>query len=173
MDFPVVQTRPVGGQVAGLPDTALGGITLELADEHGQVTAATTFTDGAWYVARARPGRYRVTVASSSLAALSARAATVEVVVPADGDAEVQAPTIEISTGNAPVAAHGRAPSGEGCAVGPPHPARKTRRPSPRITEEGRDWIGGSAGAVRPRASTRTIGTSLRLRHRCRGSLPA
>ncbi|HEX6749901.1 MAG TPA: hypothetical protein VF092_21590 [Longimicrobium sp.] len=105
VDFPVVQTRPVGGQVAGLADAALGGITLELAGEHGQVTAATTFTDGAWYVARARPGRYRVTVASSSLAALSARAAAVELVVPADGDAEVQAPTIQISTGSAPVAA--------------------------------------------------------------------
>lgn len=105
VDFPVVQTRPVGGQVAGLADAALGGITLELADEHGQVTAATTFTDGAWYVARARPGRYRVTVSASSLTALSARAAAVEVVVPADGDAEVRAPTIQISTGTAPVAA--------------------------------------------------------------------
>lgn len=105
VDFPVVQTRPVGGQVAGLADAALGGITLELADERGQVTSATTFTDGAWYVARARPGRYRVTVAATSLAALAARAGPVEVVVPADGDAEVQAPTIQISTGHAPVAA--------------------------------------------------------------------
>jgi hypothetical protein len=105
VDFPVVQTRPVGGQVAGLAEAALGGITLELADERGNVTTATTFADGAWYVARARPGRYRVTVAPTSLAALSAGAAAVDVVVPADGDDEVQAPTIQISAGRAPVAA--------------------------------------------------------------------
>ncbi|MDB4950457.1 MAG: hypothetical protein JWM27_3106 [Gemmatimonadetes bacterium] len=104
VDFPVVQTRPVGGQVEGMPDGALGGITLNLADEHGQMTATTTFADGAWYVARVRPGRYRLSVAPSSLAALSARAEHVELVVPADGDADVQAPTIHISTGDVRVA---------------------------------------------------------------------
>lgn len=99
VDFPVVQTRPVGGQVAGLAEAALGGITLELADEHGNVIMATTFADGAWYVARARPGHYRLTVAPTSLAALSARAAVVEMTVPAEGDGEFQAPTIHFSTG--------------------------------------------------------------------------
>ena len=109
VDFPVVQTRPVGGQVAGLGETALGGVSLELRDEGGQVTAATTFADGAWYVAQARPGRYRVSVAATSLAALSATAEAVEVVVPADGDDEVVAPTIRVTAATPAAAAPDRA----------------------------------------------------------------
>ena len=97
VDFPVVQTRLSGNRWPdGRQTRSSGGSTLELRDERGEVTTATTFADGAWYVVRARPGRYTVSVAASSLAAPGAGAAPVELAVSGEGDAEVQAPTIQI-----------------------------------------------------------------------------
>jgi len=148
------------------------------------VTAATTFTDGAWYVARARPGRYRVTVAATSLAALAARAGPVEVVVPADGDAEVQAPTIQITLGRraggggyrrraARRLGHHRQPRREPCSCGAgARGCCSWRRRSRRAVRR----IGASRKArnrsQRYRSGTGRSGTTPRFRPRRRASPP-
>ncbi len=55
--------------------------------EGGALHAARSFSDGAFYFSRVRPGRYRLTLAASSAAALGIAAPpAVDVVVPPTGD---------------------------------------------------------------------------------------
>ncbi|HET7187696.1 MAG TPA: hypothetical protein VFI52_06055 [Gemmatimonadaceae bacterium] len=90
IDFPLVRTRELAGQVVG--DSAIatvGGVTLVLTSESGGAAQRiVTFSDGSFYVSRILPGRYRLTVAQSALDALHAVAdpATmlVEVAIVAD-----------------------------------------------------------------------------------------
>jgi hypothetical protein len=89
VEFGLVRTREVTGSLlpgAGIGTTA--GIGLELRDmEGGALHAARSFSDGAFYFSRVRPGRYRLTLASSSAAALGiAVPPQVDVVVPPTGD---------------------------------------------------------------------------------------
>ena len=74
VDFPLVRTRELAGQVVG--DSAIattGGVTLLLASETGGPSQRiVTFSDGSFYVSRVMPGRYRLTVATSALDALQA-----------------------------------------------------------------------------------------------------
>ena len=89
VEFGLVRTREVAGSLlagAGISTTA--GVGLELRDmEGGALHAARSFSDGAFYFSRVRPGRYRLTLAASSAAALGIAAPpAVDVVVPPTGD---------------------------------------------------------------------------------------
>jgi hypothetical protein len=74
VDIPIVRTREVTGRVTSSESlSSVGGIGIEVLDGSGVVIATTrTFRDGEYYVPRIRPGRYRVRIASASLAALGA-----------------------------------------------------------------------------------------------------
>lgn len=74
VDFPLVRTRELAGQVAADSAVAtVGGVTLLLTSESGGVAQRlVTFSDGSFYLSRVLPGRYRLTVAQSALDALHA-----------------------------------------------------------------------------------------------------
>lgn len=90
IDFPLVRTRELAGQVVG--DSAIatvGGVTLLLTSDSGGVAQRlVTFSDGSFYLSRVLPGRYRLTVAQSALDALHAvadpAAMAVDVAIVAD-----------------------------------------------------------------------------------------
>jgi hypothetical protein len=73
-------------------------VGLELRDVDGGATYTTrTFSDGAFYIGRVRPGRYRLTLARSSATALGiATPPEVDVVIAADADAVVELPSITL-----------------------------------------------------------------------------
>jgi hypothetical protein len=77
VDIALVQTREVVGSVVALPGVATaGGVTVLITDvdnPDSRITG-TTFSDGQFYISRVRPGRYTLTIAPSSLAALGATA---------------------------------------------------------------------------------------------------
>jgi hypothetical protein len=74
VDFPLVRTRELAGQVVADSSIATaGGVTLLLASETGGPSVRiVTFSDGSFYLSRVLPGRYRLTVATSALDALQA-----------------------------------------------------------------------------------------------------
>jgi hypothetical protein len=74
VDFPLVRTRELAGQVVGDSSIAtVGGVTLLLTSTAGGAPQRiVTFSDGSFYVSRVLPGRYRLTVTSSALDALRA-----------------------------------------------------------------------------------------------------
>ena len=99
VEFGLVRTREVTGSLlpgAGIPTTA--GVGLELRDvDGGSLHAARTFSDGAFYFSRVRPGRYRLTLATSSATALGIAAPPlVDVVVAATGDEIVEVPPMNL-----------------------------------------------------------------------------
>ena len=100
VDFPLVRTREVIGRIA-VPArmAAPSGVSIELRDTRtGALYQARTFSDGAFYLSRVRPGRYLLTVASSSLRALGALDVVPRgVTVSADGDDVVEIPTVVLS----------------------------------------------------------------------------
>ena len=71
---------------------------LELRDvEGGALYTARTFSDGAFYFSRVRPGRYRLTLAQSSSTALGIAAPPqVDVVIDAETDTVVELPAITL-----------------------------------------------------------------------------
>ena len=75
-DFALVRTRELAGQfTAGEGIPTVGGLTIQLTDTvTRRSVTAVTFSDGAFYVSRVRPGIYELLVAPSSLAALGAAA---------------------------------------------------------------------------------------------------
>jgi len=92
VDIPIVRTREVAGRVSSSGSLNVGGVGIELLDLSGNVIATTrTFRDGEYYVPRIRPGRYRVRIASASLAALGAQGTEVELEVPPSGEEVVRA----------------------------------------------------------------------------------
>jgi hypothetical protein len=102
VDFPLVRTRELAGQVVG--DSAIatvGGVTLLLtgAAPASESMKIVTFSDGSFYVSRVLPGRYVLTVAQSALDALQAEAAPatmpVEISLKAD-DPVLTLPTIHL-----------------------------------------------------------------------------
>jgi hypothetical protein len=96
--FPLVHTREVLGRLVA--DSAMvvpAGVSLELRDSTtGALYQTRTFGDGAFYISRMRPGRYRLTVSASSLAVLGAVPPEVEVVVPMEGEEAIEVAPIEL-----------------------------------------------------------------------------
>jgi hypothetical protein len=75
------------------------GVSLELRDSTtGALYRTRTFGDGAFYISRMRPGRYRLAVSASSLAVLRAISPDVLVMVPAEGEEAIEVPSIELRT---------------------------------------------------------------------------
>lgn len=98
VDFPLVRTREVIGRLVGPPGTALGGVAIELRGEgSGALQVVRTFTDGAFYVGRVRPGRYVVALAEASRRVLGAElVGSTIVIVPATGDEVVEVPPFQL-----------------------------------------------------------------------------
>ncbi|HUF51745.1 MAG TPA: hypothetical protein VMN60_13045 [Longimicrobiales bacterium] len=90
IDVPIIQTRELVGTITADDDVATtGGLTLDIRNlDSDAVLTTVTFSDGQYYVSRIRPGRYRISVAPSSLDVLRATAAPphLDFVVPATGD---------------------------------------------------------------------------------------
>jgi hypothetical protein len=100
VEFGLVRTREVTGSLlpgAGIPTTA--GVGLELRDvDGGALHAARSFSDGAFYFSRVRPGRYRLTLAPSSAAALGISVAPqLDVFVAPIGDEIVDIPPLTLA----------------------------------------------------------------------------
>jgi hypothetical protein len=92
VEFGLVRTRELAGVlVPGATLATTAGVGLELRDvSGGALQTARTFSDGAFYFSRVRPGRYRLTLAASSAKALGIAAPPdVDVVVATDGDTVV------------------------------------------------------------------------------------
>jgi hypothetical protein len=93
VDFGLVRTREIlGTLVPGAKIATTAGVGLELRDvDNGAVHASRTFSDGAFYFGRVRPGHYRLAVTKSSASALGITTPPqVDVVVGAEGDAIVE-----------------------------------------------------------------------------------
>lgn len=101
VDHPLVRTRELAGQLEAGPEVASSaGVTVEVVNvTSNEVLRALTFSDGAFYVGRIRPGEYEIRVAESSLRALRARVAGTppRVTISAAGaDPLVEVPTIRL-----------------------------------------------------------------------------
>jgi len=99
VEFGLVRTRELTGVlVPGAKLATTAGVGLELRDvEGGALNTARTFSDGAFYFSRVRPGRYRLTLAKSSAAALGiATPPEVVVVIDAETDTIVELPAITL-----------------------------------------------------------------------------
>lgn len=97
VEFALVRTREITGTLQAGARTAMpAGVGLELRDgSSGALYTARSFSDGAFYFSRVRPGRYRLTLAASSATALGLGAApSVDVEVGAVGDDVVDLPPI-------------------------------------------------------------------------------
>jgi hypothetical protein len=72
VEFALVRTREISGTlVPGNLVAAPAGVGLELRDVmSGVIHTARSFSDGAFYFSRVRPGRYKLTLAATSSAAL-------------------------------------------------------------------------------------------------------
>ena len=99
VEFGLVRTRELTGVlVPGAKLATAAGVGLELRDvEGGALYTARTFSDGAFYFSRVRPGRYRLTLAPSSATALGIAAPPqVDVVIDANTDAVIELPAITL-----------------------------------------------------------------------------
>jgi hypothetical protein len=96
--FALVHTREVLGRL--IADSAMAlpaGVSIELRDSTtGALYRARTFGDGAFYLSRMRPGRYRLAVSASSLAVLGAAPPEVVVEVPTEGEEAIEVPPIKL-----------------------------------------------------------------------------
>jgi hypothetical protein len=99
IEFGLVRTRELTGVLVPGPKlTTTAGVGLELRDvEGGALYTARTFSDGAFYISRVRPGRYRLTLAPSSATALGITTPPqVDVVIGGDADTVVEVPAITL-----------------------------------------------------------------------------
>jgi hypothetical protein len=102
VDFGLVRTREISGTlVPGAQIATAAGVGLELRDvDGGALHASRTFSDGAFYFGRVRPGHYRLAVTKSSASALGiANPPQVDVMVGADSDAIVELKPIMLERG--------------------------------------------------------------------------
>ena len=99
VEFGLVRTRELtGALVPGAKLATTAGVGLELRDvEGGALYTARTFSDGAFYFSRVRPGRYRLTLAPSSAKALGiSTPPQVDVVIAGDAETVVEVPAITL-----------------------------------------------------------------------------
>jgi hypothetical protein len=99
IEFGLVRTRELTGVlVPGAKLATAAGVGLELRDvAGGALYTSRTFSDGAFYFSRVRPGQYRLTLARSSASALGiASPPQVDVAISADGDEVVELPAIPL-----------------------------------------------------------------------------
>ena len=84
--------------VPGAKLATTAGVGLELRDvDGGAILTARTFSDGAFYISRVRPGRYRLTLAPSSATALGITTPPqVDVVIGGDAETVVEVPAITL-----------------------------------------------------------------------------
>jgi hypothetical protein len=102
VEFGLVRTRELTGVLVPGPKLATtAGVGLELRDvDGGALHTSRTFSDGAFYFSRVRPGRYRLTLARSSSEVLGiAVPPQVDVVIPSNSDAVVELPAITLDPG--------------------------------------------------------------------------
>jgi hypothetical protein len=107
IEFALVRTREVAGLLtpgARVPMPA--GVGVELRDvASGAIHTARTFSDGAFYFSRVRPGMYRLTLTATSSAALGITSPPqVDVRVKGDGSDVVDLPPITLNRSAAPEA---------------------------------------------------------------------
>ncbi len=99
-DLPLLRTREVVGRVemGGKEPRPLGGVRVEIRDGEGKLVATPrTFSDGVFYVQRIPPGRYTVTVSSSSVEAVGGRSPPPLVLkVTGESDAPLELPVLRI-----------------------------------------------------------------------------
>ncbi len=95
-------TRAVVGSVvtSDSPPQPLGGVRVEILDAAGDVVAEErTFSDGVFYIARMRPGRYVLRVAPSSMGALGGGPPPrLDVDVPGGAGAEIELPPLVVGS---------------------------------------------------------------------------
>jgi hypothetical protein len=99
VEFGLVRTRELTGVlVPGAKLATTAGVGLELRDLGGGATyTSRTFSDGAFYFSRVRPGRYQLSLARSSATALGITSPPqVDVVIGGDGDEVVELPAITL-----------------------------------------------------------------------------
>jgi hypothetical protein len=107
VEFGLVRTRELtGALVPGAKLATTAGVGLELRDvDGGAMYAARTFSDGAFYFSRVRPGRYRLTLSKSSATALGIAAPPqIDVVISSDADTVVELPAITLQRDGSAVA---------------------------------------------------------------------
>jgi hypothetical protein len=107
IEFGLVRTRELTGVlVPGGKLATTAGVGLELRDvEGGSMYTARTFSDGAFYFSRVRPGRYRLTLARSSATALGITSPPqVDVAIAGESDAVVELPAITLERDDRPPA---------------------------------------------------------------------
>ena len=100
VEFGLVRTREVTGSLLpGGGVTTTAGVGLELRDvDSGALYTARSFSDGAFYFSRVRPGRYRLSLVASSANALGIAAPPqVDVAVAPTGDEIVDIPPLTLS----------------------------------------------------------------------------
>jgi hypothetical protein len=107
VDFPLVRTRELAGQVVADSTVATpGGVTLFLSSADGvPVQKIITFSDGSFYLSRVRPGNYTLTVSPGALDALRANAS------PASQSLQVVVSADEPVLNAAPIRLHARPPT--------------------------------------------------------------
>jgi hypothetical protein len=103
VDFALVRTREIAGVLLpGAKIATTAGVGLELRDvDGGALNASRTFSDGAFYFGRVRPGHYRLALTKTSASALGITTPPeIDVVVGADSDAiiELEPITLEHDT---------------------------------------------------------------------------
>ena len=99
VEFGLVRTREVTGSlIPGAGTATTAGVGLELRDvDGGALHAARSFSDGAFYFSRVRPGRYRLTLAAPSAAALGIKVPPqVDVNVAPIGDEIIEIPPVTL-----------------------------------------------------------------------------
>ena len=96
----VHRTREVSGSVmiADSVPRPVAGARVEIVDQNGRVVASErTFSDGVFYIARLRPGAYRLRVAGPGIRSKTTpEAPSFEFDVPATGEGEVTLPALVI-----------------------------------------------------------------------------
>jgi hypothetical protein len=105
IEFALVRTREVAGTLApGARVATPAGVGLELRDVmSGAMHATRSFSDGAFYFSRVRPGSYRLTLAKSSAAALGIETPPqVDVVIGAESGDIVDLPPVTLERPPAP-----------------------------------------------------------------------
>jgi hypothetical protein len=105
IEFALVRTREITGLlIPGARIATPAGVGVELRDAmSGALQTARTFSDGAFYFSRVRPGKYHLTLSKTSSTALGiASPPQIDVVVGAEGSDVVDLPAITLEHSASP-----------------------------------------------------------------------